>query len=42
MKLSGHQPPSVFRRYNIISGDDLAAAVTLVDRDSSVIVPPKP
>jgi hypothetical protein len=41
MKLSGHQTPSVFRRYNIIGGDDLAAAVTMADRDSIVTVTPK-
>lgn len=38
MKLSGHLTTSVFRGYNIISGDDLAEAAALAARDSIVTV----
>jgi integrase len=34
MKLAGHRTPSVFRRYDIVSDDDLREAARTLDRDS--------
>jgi integrase len=41
MQLAGHRTPSVFRRYDIVSGPDIteaAAKLDAADRDSSVTV----